>query len=160
MYVEILNFISEHSEVFWEASTPPETLIETLSILSILISRFPSFVSTAAVQSLAIDVMAPLLNHPRPAVRKRTIVTLSQFLQTMPQALFMEVYKTTITPGLSGALGLEGEKTIVQLISTIARHSPQKLSVVLGNIVPIVLQDTSKDDEDLKDNALQVFWNQ
>lgn len=110
------------------------------------------------MQPLVIEVMMPLLNHPRPAVRKRVVVTLSQFLQTMPQELFDEVYKSTITPGLSGSHGLEGEKTTVQLVSTVARHSPQKVSPVLGSIVPVILASASKEDEDLKDLALQVYY--
>lgn len=60
-------------------SIPPETLLETLGTLSILITRFSSPLSMMHYQIHPVQVMTPLLNHPRPAVRKRTIITLGQY---------------------------------------------------------------------------------
>lgn len=60
-------------------STPPETLLETLSTISILNTRFSIHLSTLGFQVHPVKVMTPLLEHPRPAVRKRTIVTLGEY---------------------------------------------------------------------------------
>lgn len=62
-----------------QPNTPPETLIETLSILSILITRFPVHVSSPDIKPQPLSVLTPLLSHPRPAVRKRAIVTLGMW---------------------------------------------------------------------------------
>ncbi|KAJ7920740.1 armadillo-type protein [Mycena leptocephala] len=79
-------------------TTPPEALVETLAILSILISRFPAHLSSATLSPQPLTVLAPLLVHPRPVVRKRAIITLAQFKQ----------------------------RTTVQLVAAVARTAPRK----------------------------------
>src|ERR1700731_949536 len=51
------------SMVHTQPATPPETLIEALSILSILISRFPAHVDSATATHPPLKVLAPLLSH-------------------------------------------------------------------------------------------------
>ena len=66
------------AHVAFQTSTPPESLIETLAILSILVTRFPAYVSNPEIQPQPLAVLTPLLGHARPAVRKRAIVTLCE----------------------------------------------------------------------------------
>lgn len=75
-----------------QPNTPPETLIETLSILSILITRFPVHVSSPDIKPQPLSVLTPLLSHPRPAVRKRAIVTLGMWQRPRARRARTDVY--------------------------------------------------------------------
>ncbi|KAI0668620.1 ARM repeat-containing protein [Trametes maxima] len=136
------------------SSTPPETLIETLSILSILISRFPGYLVNLEVQP--IQVLTPMLSHSRPAVRKRAITTLAQFLPSQPQH-FVELLNTYIIPGLAPPSNLEKQRTVVQLIAAVARHSPHQIAPALSQIVPSILKASQLDDEELRESSLQAL---
>lgn len=138
--------------------TPPETIIETLSILSILITRFPAQLSSPDLDPQPVTALTPLLSHPRPAVRKRAILTLAQFLPSAPQALFDELVKSTALPGLrleSG--GLEAQRTAVQLVGAIARQSSGRIAPVLDEIIPGVLKAASQEDDESREYALQTL---
>ncbi|KAF8168473.1 armadillo-type protein [Crassisporium funariophilum] len=138
-------------------STPPEALVETLSILSILISRFPNHISSTNFVSQPLQVLAPLLSHPRPVVRKRAIITLSQFIPISQPALFAELLTSSVFPNLNATASLDKQRTTVQLVAAVARHSPIQLAPALGSIVPGILQAVEKDDEELREGALQAL---
>ncbi|EJD55111.1 TIP120-domain-containing protein [Auricularia subglabra TFB-10046 SS5] len=139
------------------SNTPPETLIETLAILSILITRFPAFVSSPEIQPQPLTVLTPLLSHQRPAVRKRAIVTLSQFLPHAPENIFPGLVRSVIIPALAPSASLDSQRTIVQLIGAAGRYSPQKIATVLQDVVPGVLNACNRDDDELRESALQTF---
>ncbi|EIW65195.1 ARM repeat-containing protein [Trametes versicolor FP-101664 SS1] len=136
-------------------STPPETLIETLSILSILISRFPGYLIGLEVQP--IQVLTPMLSHPRPAVRKRAITTLAQFLPYSQPQHFTELLSAYIVPGLTPSANLEKQRTVVQLVAAVARHSPHQIAAALSEIAPSILKDSQRDDEELRESCLQAL---
>lgn len=75
-------------------------LIETLCILSILVYRFPAFLSSPDLLPQRIPVLTLLSGHARPAVRKRAILTLAQFLPTAPQSYFDQLLTNVILPNL------------------------------------------------------------
>lgn len=137
-----------------QPSTPPETLIETLSILSILISRFPGYLIGMEVQP--IQVLTPMLSHARPAVRKRAITTLAQFLPYSQPQHFTELLSVYIVPGLTPSANLEKQRTVVQLVAAVARHSPHQIAATLSDIAPSILKDSQRDDEELRESCLQV----
>ncbi|KAI0638875.1 ARM repeat-containing protein [Trametes polyzona] len=137
------------------SSTPPETLIETLSILSILISRFPGYLVKLDTQP--IQVLTPMLSHSRPAVRKRAITTLAQFLPYSQPQQFTELLNGYIIPGLAPSANLEKQRTVVQLVAAVARHSPHQIAPALSSIVPSVLKDSQRDDEELRESCLQAL---
>lgn len=139
-----------------QSSTPPETLIETLSILSILISRFPSHVTSPPLADHPLAVLAPLLSHPRPAVRKRAILTLSQFVPASSPDLFADLLKTNVLPAFGPGAKTEQQRTTVQLVAAVVRHSALQIAPVLGDIVPGILKAAQKDDDDLREGSLQV----
>lgn len=87
-------------KIVQKSSTPPETLLETLSILSILITRFPAHMSTMTLQPPPVQVMIPLLSHSRPAVRKRAIVTLGKFNCSAEWSSGLTTCFSTIPPEL------------------------------------------------------------
>ena len=119
-----------------QTGIPPDTLIETLSILSILVTHFPTYVSSLPLSPPPIQVITPLLTHSRPAVRKRAIVTLSHFVPLSAPELSAQLLSTVINPSLELSAPLEKQRTTVNLVAAIARASPQRLASNLGAIIP------------------------
>ncbi|KAF9482351.1 TIP120-domain-containing protein [Pholiota conissans] len=140
-------------------TTPPEALIETLAILSILISRFPNHVAVAAgsYTPTPLQVLVPLLSHPRPVVRKRAITTLSQFIPISDAALFADLLKSDVLPNLAPSAPLEKQRTTVNLVAAVARSSPSQIAPVLSSVVPGILQAVEKSDDDLREGSLQAL---
>lgn len=142
-------------------STPPETLIETLSILSILISRFPTILSSPKLSPQPIPSLIPLLGHARPAVRKRAILTLAQLLPYAQQAYFDDLIKSTVLPGLRNESNaenvIEQQRTTIQLVAAITRQSPGRIMSAIDAIVPGVLKAAAREDDELREYALQAL---
>ncbi|KAF8525252.1 armadillo-type protein [Hysterangium stoloniferum] len=138
-------------------STPPETLLETLSILSILISRFPTHMASMNLQPPPVQVMIPLLEHGRPAVRKKAIVTLAQFLPSSSPEVANHLLRNVIVSSLDAATPAAMQRTTIQLLGAIARFSPQIISSVLGEVVPCILKAASQDDDEQKESSLQAL---
>ncbi|CCM03714.1 uncharacterized protein FIBRA_05860 [Fibroporia radiculosa] len=139
------------------SDTPPDTLLETLSILSILIVRFPAYVASAELEPQPLSVLTPMLDHPRPAVRKRAITTLAQFLPTARPELFSELLSKKILPELVSSTYVDNQRTTVQLIAAVARHTPHQIGPVLGNLVPGIIKAVERDDEELQESCLQAL---
>jgi cullin-associated NEDD8-dissociated protein 1 len=139
------------------SDTPPETLIETLSILSILISRFPAHMSSPPLETPPLMVLTPLLSHSRPAVRKRAIITLSQFIPVSSPELFSELLKTNVLPLLVSSTSAEQQRTTVQLVAAVVRQSAAQIAPVLGDIVPGILKAVQRDDDELREGCLQAL---
>ena len=135
---------------------PPDTLIETLSILSILVTHFPTYVSSLSLSPPPIQTITPLLTHGRPAVRKRAIVTLSHFVPLSAPELSGQLLSTVVIPNLRTSAPIEKQRTTVNLVAAIVRASPQRLASGLGAIVPGILRIVEQDDEELREGALQV----
>lgn len=139
------------------ASTPPETLVESLSILTILISRFPNHLSNANLSPQPLKVLPPLLLHPRPVVRKRAILTVSQFIPISQPALFNDLLNNIIIPNLAAGASVEKQRTTAQLVAAVARHSPSQIAPALETIVPSILKAIQRDDEELREGCLQAL---
>ncbi|EIW86241.1 TIP120-domain-containing protein [Coniophora puteana RWD-64-598 SS2] len=139
------------------AETPPETILETLATLSILITRFPTHLSSPNVQPQPLPTIAPILSHPRPAVRKRAILTLSQFIPYAPREQFDVLLSTNIVPFLAPNANVDRQRTTVQLISAILRTSSHHLSPVLGEVIPSLLKAVQRDDDELREGCLQTL---
>ncbi|KZT24708.1 TIP120-domain-containing protein [Neolentinus lepideus HHB14362 ss-1] len=139
------------------ASTPPETLMETLSILSILITRFPGHLSSPTLTPQPLTVIPPLLSHPRIAVRKRAILTIAQYAPVSPNELFGSLLSRDILPCLVSGANFDKQTTTVQLVAAIIRHSPTQISPSLGEIVPGILEAVRRDDDELRESCLQAL---
>ncbi|KAJ7596512.1 armadillo-type protein [Mycena floridula] len=137
--------------------TPPEALVETLSILSILISRFPANLTSATFTPHPLTVLAPLLSHPRPVVRKRAIITLSQYIPISQESLVSELLVTSVFPYLAPSASLDKQRTTVQFVAALARNSPVHVSSYLTDIVPGILKAAGRDDDELRDGTLQAL---
>ncbi|CAL1696941.1 unnamed protein product [Somion occarium] len=133
------------------------TLLETLSILSILIIRFPTYLSDPSLEPTPLSVLIPLLNHPRAAVRKRAITTLAQFLPlTQPQSA-SQLVQTVVLPAFASGTNADRQRTIVQLVAAVARHSPHHVAPFMKDIVNGIIKAVSKDDEELRESSLQAL---
>lgn len=130
--------------------------METLSILSILISRFPLHLSGSNFDPQPLTVLAPLLSHPRPVVRKRAIITLSQFIPISQPELFSSLLNSNVFPFLDSSANLDKQRTTVHLVAAVARHSPLQIAPVLNQIMPGILKAVQRDDEELREGCLQV----
>lgn len=137
--------------------TPPEALVETLSILSILILRFPANLTSASFNPHPLAVLAPLLNHPRPVVRKRAIITLSQYIPISQAPLVSELLTDSVFPFLKPDSNLDKQRTTVQFIAALARHSPSHVAPYISDIIPGILKCVNRDDEELRDGCLQAL---
>ena len=102
-------------------------------------------------------VLAPLLNHQRPVVRKRAILTLSQFIPISQPSLFEDLLRTCVFPNLAQSMNVDEQRTIVQLVAAITRQSPHHISPILNKIIPGILEAVQKDDEELREGSLQAL---
>lgn len=139
------------------SDTPPEALVETLSILSILITRFPSQIAATDFSPPPLTVLVALLSHPRPVVRKRAIITLSQFIPISQPSLFTSLLNKDILPFLDPNANLEKQRTTVQLVAAVTRHSPLNITPVFDNIVTGILKAVERDDDELREGCLQAL---
>ncbi|KAJ3873718.1 armadillo-type protein [Lentinula edodes] len=139
------------------SDTPSEALVETLAILSILISRFPSHLSASSLTPHPLAVLVPLLSHPRPVVRKRAIVTLSQFITISPPELFSELFTDNVLPYLGPSANIEKQRTTVNLVAAVARHSPSQLAPMLSEIMPGIVKAVQREDDELREGCLQAL---
>jgi cullin-associated NEDD8-dissociated protein 1 len=129
-----------------------------LSILSILIGRFPGHLTGVTQLQPPLEVLAPLLSHPRQVVRKRAIVTISQFIPVSQPTLWTKLLHQNILPSFSPGASVDMQRTTVQLVASVARQSPSQISPVLDQLVPGILKAIQTDDNELRENGLQVFY--
>ncbi|KIY47176.1 TIP120-domain-containing protein [Fistulina hepatica ATCC 64428] len=143
---------------------PPETLVETLTIVGILVQRFPASSVRAVNQPELkcpppLSTIVPLLDHVRPVVRKRAIATL---------ALLVPLYAGVVPVGegsreISGLVEesmvpyLQPQRTTVQLITAIARQAPQSLTPNIPDIIPGILAALDRPDDELRESALMAL---
>jgi cullin-associated NEDD8-dissociated protein 1 len=100
--------------------------------------------------------MAPLLSHPRPAVRKRAILTLSQYVPVAPHVLVNDLLQNHILPFLAPSANIEKQRTTVHLVAAIIRQAPQQLASVYNDIIPGIVTAVQRDDDELREGCLQV----
>ena len=89
-------------------------------------------------------------------MRKRAIITISQFIPISQPALFSALLVADVLPNLTASATLEKQRTTVQLVAAVARNSPSQIAPVLSNIVPGILQAVEKSDDELREGSLQV----
>jgi cullin-associated NEDD8-dissociated protein 1 len=136
---------------------PPETLIEALSILSILVSRFPGHLAAHAKNLNVLNLLAPSLHHSRAVVRKRCIVAISQFVTISEATQFSSLFQKDIAPYLESSASVDRKRTTVQLAAAIVRQSPFLVAPLLDRIVPGVLSAVQVDDDELRESCLQAL---
>lgn len=89
-------------------------------------------------------------------MRKRAIVTLSQFIPISSPELFSELLNNSVLPYLVPSANVEKQRTTVHLVAAVAKHSPTQIAPMLGEIVPGIVKAAQRDDEELREGCLQV----
>ncbi|KAF8627285.1 hypothetical protein AX17_006330 [Amanita inopinata Kibby_2008] len=135
----------------------PETVVEILSVLIILISRFPEYLSKEDIKPPPIAVLAPLLAHPRPVVRKRAIAALAQFIPISHHTLFQQLLELHVYPYLIASASIDKQRTTVQLVAAVTRHSPSQIGPIVFKIIPGILEAVKKSDDELIEGCLQAL---
>ena len=89
-------------------------------------------------------------------VRKRAITTLSLFIPISQPGLFTNLLNKDILPFLDPSANLEKQRTTVQLVASVTRHSPLHITPVFDQVVPGILKAVQRDDDELREGCLQV----
>ncbi|KAM0790577.1 hypothetical protein ACM66B_004444 [Microbotryomycetes sp. NB124-2] len=137
-------------------SSTSELLIDSLDIVTDILSRFESTIRTLPhIQSAALKAIVPLLSHSRPAVRKRAITTLSTLVSAAGDGKLFDTLVTGTAIKLLQSLDAESLKTAVNLSGALTRAVPGKMGKKAKNVIPLVLQTLdANDDDELKEGAL------
>ncbi|GAA6031475.1 hypothetical protein JCM8097_006475 [Rhodosporidiobolus ruineniae] len=144
-----------------DSSSSAELVLDSLDLLSDILTRFSStLTSNPALQTSILRACVPLLSNGRAAVRKRTVSTLAILVSTTSSSsnagLLGGLMEETVLPSLKGD---EAEKlrTAVSLVGALARAAPAMLGPRVGEVVPLVLRASEKDDDEGKEGVLQCL---
>ncbi|GAA5863674.1 hypothetical protein JCM3774_001210 [Rhodotorula dairenensis] len=146
-----------------DTSSSAELLVDSLDLISDILSRFESTVrSNTHLQQSILKATTPLLSHGRPAVRKRAVSALATLVPTTAStsaSVFDTLVSNTILPSLqSGNTSTDDQfRTSVSLVSALARSAPSQIGPKVAELVPLVLAGASKDDDEAKEGVLQCL---
>lgn len=162
---------SLNSASFSQPSSSSELLIDSLDLLSDLLSRFETNIRASVVlQGTSLRALTPLLSNQRLAVRKRAVMTLAVLVSSSGDSMLFEslVHATIVWYLKSGKPELV--KTATSLVGALARSSPVKVGRVLPRFLPLILacldpatakarsdEEDNHDDDELREVALQTI---
>ncbi|CAG8730030.1 22633_t:CDS:10, partial [Gigaspora rosea] len=131
-----------------------EVQMDTLDILSELLARFGSSVgNNVASQKRIQNVLVPLLSHSRPAFRKRTTVALGNLVTHTPDELFNDLVQKLLAEFERAQNQKDNLKTLIQCVGTL---SAPRLGKYLPQFLPLVFVNININDDELRENCLQV----
>ncbi|XP_043472361.1 cullin-associated NEDD8-dissociated protein 1 [Leptopilina heterotoma] len=128
--------------------------LEALDIVADLLSRFGSLMVT--FHSVILDALLPQLSSPRQAVRKRTIVALSHLLTSSNSQLYNKILDHLIKV-LSSNKARNVIRTYIQCIASICRQAGHRFGEHIERIMPLIVQFSTEDDDELREYCLQAF---
>ncbi|PWN43702.1 TIP120-domain-containing protein [Ceraceosorus guamensis] len=146
-----------------EPSASQELLIDSTELLGDLFTRLPSIAaSDATLQQRALQVLVTRLSHDRAAVRKRAVTALSALGAHSKSEVFTGIATAIITvldttQGPSKAQLTESQKTMVQLVGSLAKTCPKRIGRRLPELMPRVIAATQVDDDELREACLQCM---
>ncbi|GAA5893687.1 hypothetical protein JCM6882_007878 [Rhodosporidiobolus microsporus] len=163
-----------------DSSSSAELVLDSLDLLSDILTRFSSTLApNTALQSSILKACTPLLSAPRAAVRKRAVSTLAVLISSTSapsstssssasasaasSALLTSLLDSTLLPSLrapsaSGSLSAnESLRTSISLASALARAAPAQLGPRVGEVVPLVLEGSKREDDEGKEGVLQCL---
>ncbi|GAA5856944.1 hypothetical protein JCM8547_008479 [Rhodosporidiobolus lusitaniae] len=142
-----------------DANSSAELILDSLDLLSDILSRFSSNVSAnPALQTSILRACTPLLSNGRAAVRKRTVSTLAVLISTSAgsPALLNGLLEETVLPSLKGD-SAEKLRTSISLVGALARTASEQISPRVGELIPLVLRGSEKNDDEGKEGVLQCL---
>ncbi|XP_033207231.1 cullin-associated NEDD8-dissociated protein 1 isoform X2 [Belonocnema kinseyi] len=128
--------------------------LEALDIVADLLSRFGSLLVT--FHSVILAALLPQLSSPRQAVRKRTIVALSHLLTSSNSQLYNKLLDHLIEV-LSTNKVKNVTRTYIQCVAAICRQAGHRFGEHIERIMPLIVQYSSEDDDELREYCLQAF---
>jgi len=138
-------------------SPSSDTLVTHLDVLSDLLVRFDIyFRSNSSIQGQALKALLPNLTNPRTAVSKRVVTALGSLAGCCNDDTFFSLISKTVMPGLRTTEPLR-LKNSVSLAGVLARASPERLATALKELVPLVVEVSEVDEEELRDTSLQTL---
>ncbi|KXS21550.1 TIP120-domain-containing protein [Gonapodya prolifera JEL478] len=135
----------------------PELLMDVLDLLSDLLTRFGSHILSLLSQIRA--ALLPLLDHARPAVRKRAATALGVLVGNEGDAEFAEtVYELVKRASEKEKKGdWERLRTVLQAVGVLSRYSASRIGAHLDVIVPLVIKYAAVEDDELREICLQTL---
>ncbi|KAJ3126925.1 Cullin-associated NEDD8-dissociated protein 1 [Nowakowskiella sp. JEL0407] len=137
-----------------------EVTMDALEIITEILNRFGSLFTSgenglATATSLQ-QILIPLLNHSRSAVRKRTTVALGSFVIYSSDELFAEMIKRILVEVELKVNEEDFEKlrTLIGGITTISRSSSARLGQYLNILVPLIIKYSEFEDDELREICL------
>ena len=128
--------------------------LEALDIVADLLSRFGALLVT--FHSIILAALLPQLSSPRQAVRKRTIVALSHLLTSSNNYLYNKLLDHLLE-GLTTQTAKNVIRTYIQCIASICRQAGHRFGEQIERVMPLIVQYSSEDDDELREYCLQAF---
>ncbi|CAO3683491.1 unnamed protein product [Umbelopsis vinacea] len=133
-----------------------EVYMDSLDTLSEVLARFGTLIS--ADQQLQIqNVLLPLLSHPRPAVRKRTTVTIGHLVAHISEQQFESLVKFLLEKFGQSQISSDRLRTLVQTTGVLSRYSATRLGAHIPQFLPIIITHASSEnaDDELREICFQ-----
>ncbi|KAE8220675.1 hypothetical protein CF319_g5835 [Tilletia indica] len=139
-----------------DQNSSQELIIDSLDIVSEIISRFPNHTaSNSNLQAQILQTSLPYLRHSRPAVRKRALAVLGALGPNCASEIFTQLAKD-VSDDLDQP-SAEVNRTVIQLINTLARTAPRRLGRRLPQFMPRIISKANIDDDELREVVLQAL---
>ncbi|GAA5945445.1 hypothetical protein JCM10213_005987 [Rhodosporidiobolus nylandii] len=142
-----------------DPSSSAELLLDSLDLLSDILTRFSSSLSSSSptLPSSILNACIPLLTSGRAAVRKRTVSTLAVLLSaTNSQDLADRLVDGVVLPALKEEKG-EKWRTAVSLVGALARAAPKMVGRRVEAVVGLVVEGAGREDDEGKEGVLQCL---
>ncbi|XP_018320590.1 cullin-associated NEDD8-dissociated protein 1 isoform X2 [Agrilus planipennis] len=129
--------------------------LEALDIVADLLFRFGSVLSSFHLT--LINALLPQLSSSRPAVRKRTIVALSNLVLSCNISLYNKLIDH-LHEGLSKTASTTQTRTNIQCLAAVCRQSGHRFGEHIERFVPLLIETFSyEEDDELREFCLQAF---
>ncbi|ORX91195.1 Cullin-associated NEDD8-dissociated protein 1 [Basidiobolus meristosporus CBS 931.73] len=135
-----------------------EIQLDTLDVMIEVLSRFGILlVANPQLQSSIQNALILLLNHSRPAIRKRATVAIGNLVVNIGDDLFNELVQKLLVELKRTENSHDKSKTLIYCVGTVSRFSAQRLGKYLEEILPIVIVYAKEEDDELREYCLQAL---
>ncbi|KAJ3188217.1 Cullin-associated NEDD8-dissociated protein 1 [Gaertneriomyces sp. JEL0708] len=137
--------------------------LDVVDILSEILSRFGQPISSGpeghSTEQAILKTLFPLLNHSRPAVRKRATTAIGNLVLHLPDDLFEALVEDVRTETMARERSRDYERlrTYIGCLAIMSRSSAQRIGQHMDKIVPEIIRYTEFDDDELRENCLYAL---
>ncbi|XP_022915623.1 cullin-associated NEDD8-dissociated protein 1 [Onthophagus taurus] len=128
--------------------------LESLDIVGDLLARFGN--GLTSYHSQILSALLPQLSSQRQAVRKRTIAACSNLVLSCNNALYSKLIEY-LHNGLLNEKNQMQIRTYIQCLAAVCRQSGHRFGEHIEKFVPLILQYSHKEDDELREYCLQAF---